>query len=94
MNREMLEKPFDKSVIKKRKGRGGEIWDYVAAAYVIKRLNDSFDGNWSFEVVKNFEMGEEIIVLGKLTAEGVTKMQFGGKNHLQAQGWFVCVSCG
>ena len=45
MNRELLEKPFDKSLIKKRKGRGGEMWDYVEAAHIIQRLNDSLDGN-------------------------------------------------
>lgn len=93
MNRELLEKPFGKSVIKKRKGRGGEVWDYVEAAHIIKRLNDSFDGNWSFEVVSHEKVDGEVIVLGKLTAEGIVKQQFGGKQvSKHKDGSLVCLA--
>ena len=95
MNRELLEKPFDRSLIKKRKGRGkgNVMWEYVEACHIIQRLNNAFDGNWSFEVVKHFEMGDEVIVLGKLTAEGISKMQFGGKQISKYDdGSFVCLT--
>ena len=75
MNREILEQPFDKSMIKRRKGRGGQMWDYVEACHIVQRLNNSFDGNWSFEIVSHEQIGEEMLVLGKLSAEGIVKMQ-------------------
>jgi len=78
MNRQLLEKPFDPAQIKQRKGRNGML-DYVEGHSVIQRLNDAFEGAWSFEVLdhKIFEDRDEILVLGKLSAEGVVKMQFG-----------------
>jgi len=77
MNRELLEKPFDKEQIKQRKGNFGEMIDYVEAHAVIQRLNDCFDGQWSFEVLTQENNGTQVMVLGKLTAEGVSKTQFG-----------------
>lgn len=78
MNRQLLEKPFDPAQIKQRKGRNGML-DYVEGHSVIQRLNDAFEGAWSFEVLdhKIVEDRDEILVLGKLSAEGVVKMQFG-----------------
>ena len=55
------------------------MWDYVETAHIIQRLNNAFDGNWSFEVVNHESADGEVIVLGKLTAEGISKIQFGGK---------------
>jgi hypothetical protein len=43
----------------------------------IQRLNDSFEGQWSFEIITQEKEGSEVIVLGKLTVEGVSKTQFG-----------------
>jgi hypothetical protein len=77
MNRELLEKPFDKEQIKQRKGNFGEMIDYVETHAVIQRLNDCFDGQWSFEVLAQENNGNQVMVLGKLTAEGVSKTQFG-----------------
>ena len=51
MNRELLEKPFDKEQIKQRKGNFGDMIDYVETHAVIQRLNDAFDGQWSFEIL-------------------------------------------
>jgi hypothetical protein len=81
MNRSLLEKPFEPSQIKQRQGNFGHILDYVEGHVVTSRLNDAFDGNWSFEVVKYriLKDTDEVLVLGKLTAEGVTKMAFGSK---------------
>jgi len=77
MNRELLEKPFEKEQIKQRKGNFGEMIDYVETHAVIQRLNDAFDGQWSFEVLTQENNGSQVMVLGKLTAEGISKTQFG-----------------
>jgi len=81
MNRHLLEKPFEPSQIKQRQGNFGHILDYVGGDVVTTRLNDAFDGNWTFEIVKYriLKDTDEVLVLGKLTAEGVTKMAFGSK---------------
>ena len=77
MNRELLEKPFGKEQIKQRKGNFGDMIDYVETHSVIQRLNDAFEGQWSFEIITQEKEGSEVIVLGKLTVEGVSKTQFG-----------------
>ena len=79
MDRDILEKEFEPSQIKKRRGAFGADLDYVEAADVIRRLNQAFDGEWSFEIVEHEQMFDEVVVLGKLTAQGISKMQFG--NH-------------
>jgi hypothetical protein len=76
MNRELLEHPFDSVQIKQRKGRNG-VLDYVEGHTVIARLNAALDGAWSFEVVVHEVRDHEVLVLGKLTAAGIVKMQFG-----------------
>jgi hypothetical protein len=76
MNRNLLEHPFDPAQIKQRKGRNG-VLDYVEGHTVIARLNAALDGAWSFEVVAHEVRDDEVLVLGKLTAAGIVKMQFG-----------------
>jgi hypothetical protein len=77
MNRDILDKEFEPSQIKRRRGAFGAELDYVETADVIRRLNDSFDAQWSFEIVEYREMFDEVVVLGRLTAEGIVKSQFG-----------------
>jgi hypothetical protein len=77
MNRQLLEKPFEPAQIRQRKGRNGML-DYVEGHSVIHRLNEALDGQWSFEIVQHEIREEEVLVLAKLTAEGITKMAFGG----------------
>ena len=82
MNRELLERPFLASEIKQREGGNGKTLDYVEGHVIVARLIDAFDGNWDF-IVKSFEVSEardEVLVVGKLTAEGITKMQFGSSS--------------
>jgi hypothetical protein len=81
MNRALLEKAFDPSQIKQRQGKFGHILDYVEGHVVTRRLNEAFESNWSFEIVKYRIIKDpgEVLVLGKLTAEGVIKMAFGSK---------------
>ena len=76
MNRQLLEKPFEPAQIRQRKGRNG-VLDYVEGHSVIQRLNEALDGQWSFEILQHEIREEEVLVLAKLTAEGITKMNFG-----------------
>jgi hypothetical protein len=92
MNRELLEKPFDKEQIRQRKGNFGDMIDYVETHAVIQRLNDAFDGQWNFEILTQENATGEVIVLGKLTADGVSKSQFGSnKISLSKQGEVISI---
>lgn len=87
MDRELLEKPFTPDQIKQRDGSFGNTLDYIEGHSVIQRLNEAFDSKWSFEVVKHevqLEIGE-VIVLGKLSADGVHKFQFGSSTITKAK---------
>ena len=76
MNRERLETPFTPAQIKQRKGRNGML-DYVEGHSVIQRLNEALEGAWSFEIVQHEVREDEVLVLAKLSAEGLVKMNFG-----------------
>ena len=75
--REVLERPFPAELVKHRTGRDGQDLTYVEGHVVIARLNEAFDGDWSFEIERHETIAEEVVVLGKLTAGGITKMAFG-----------------
>ena len=77
MNRELLEKPFSPDQIKQREGLYGDVLDYVEGSAVIQRLNDAFNAEWTFEILDHHVYEKEVVVLGKLTAQGVAKCQFG-----------------
>src|SRR6266571_6595950 len=77
MNRELLEKPFSPDQIKQREGLYGDMLDYVEGSAVIQRLNDAFNADWSFEVIEHRIHEKEVVILGKLTTQGVSKCQFG-----------------
>ena len=77
MNRQLLEDPFTPAQIKHRKGNFNRTLAYIEAPAVITRLNDAFDGAWSFDILEHHILQEEVLVLGRLTAEGITKTQFG-----------------
>ena len=80
MKRDVLERPFDRELIKTRRGHHGAILSYVEGAEYIKRLNEAFDGEWSFVIVEHTILDHEVIVMGKLTAGDVTKVAFGGSS--------------
>ena len=79
MNRQLLEQPFPKELLKTRKGRGKQ-FTYVEGAEYVRRLNDAFESTWSFEVVEHQIRDTEVIVLGKITCDGISKMAFGGSS--------------
>lgn len=75
--KEILEKPFATSKIKRRRMKDGEEFLYVGVSEYIRRLNEAFGYEWSFEIEGMRILMDEVVVLGKLTAEGITKMQYG-----------------
>ncbi len=93
MNRALLEKPFEPAQIRQRKGRNG-VLDYVEGHNVIHRLNEALDGAWSFEITHHEVREDEVLVLGRLTAEGVTKMNFGVSQVTREKGSGALVSLG
>jgi hypothetical protein len=80
MNRTELERPFEAALIKTRRGTFGQQISYVEGAEYIRRLNDAFEAEWSFEVVEHHVYDAEVVVIARLSAGGVTKMAFGGSS--------------
>jgi hypothetical protein len=93
MNRALLERPFEPAQIRQRKGRNG-VLDYVEGHTVIARLNEALDGAWSFEITHHELREDEVLVIGKLTAEGITKMAFGTSQVTREKGSGALVSLG
>ncbi|MBI4271989.1 MAG: hypothetical protein HY615_16760 [Candidatus Rokubacteria bacterium] len=93
MNRALLEQPFAPAQIRQRKGRNG-VLDYVEGHNVIHRLNEALDGAWSFEVTHHEIREDEVLVLGRLSAEHVTKMQFGVSQVTREKGSGQPISLG
>jgi hypothetical protein len=85
MNRELLEKPFPREQIKQRPGGFGETLDYIEGPLVIQRLNEAFQSEWSFRVQDHRIYDHEVVVLAELTAQGITKTQFGSKDITRAK---------
>lgn len=77
MNRVLLEQPFSDSQIKQRQGHGGMLLDYIEGHAVIQRLNDAFDGVWSFAITERIACENEVIVLGELRVSDIVKAQYG-----------------
>jgi hypothetical protein len=80
MNRNLLEQPFPDNLLRSRKGPFGQTFTYVEGTEYIRRLNYAFEGSWSFEIVEHQVREAEVMVLGKLVADGVAKMAFGGSS--------------
>jgi hypothetical protein len=80
MKRDVLTRPFETGQIKRRQGAHGKELSYVDVAAVITRLNEAFDHEWTFEVTSHEIQENEAIVVGRLTAGGITKMHFGGSS--------------
>jgi hypothetical protein len=79
MKKEILTRPFPPELVKQRPGQHGKTLSYIETHAVISRLNEGCDA-WSFEVTRHEIHEAEVVVLGKLTADGVVKMAFGGSS--------------
>ena len=77
MNPELLNRPFSSRQIKKRKTSMGFTLEYIETHTVITRLNEVFEGQWSFKILDHKFLDDDVVVLGELTAEGIVKQQFG-----------------
>jgi hypothetical protein len=80
MKRDILTRPFEPAQIRRRPGQHGKEVAYVDVAAVITRLNEALDHEWTFEVTSHEIQENEVIVVGRLTAGGITKMHFGGSS--------------
>jgi hypothetical protein len=78
VKKEVLTRPFAAEQVRTRRGQGGKSLSYVKTHAVIARLNEASDHEWSFSIERHEILADEVIVLGKLTIDGVTKMAFGG----------------
>ena len=89
-----LERPFPADLIRTRKGSFGKELSYVEIAHYIRRLNEAYGGDWSFEIVEHQVLDAEVVVLGKLTACDITKTAFGGSSITvnRESGKPVCLS--
>jgi recombination DNA repair RAD52 pathway protein len=87
MNRDILEQPFGPEQIKQREGNFGKTLDYIEGHAVIQRLNDAFDADWSFSIIRHDVLNDtdEVIVLGELKAGSVVKTQFGSSRITRAR---------
>jgi hypothetical protein len=94
MNRTLIEQPFAPSLIRQRKGSFGQTLDYIETHVVIQRLNDAFEGNWSYEIAEYTQLEDEAVVLGRLTAEGIVKQQFGSSKITRAKNGGESISIG
>ena len=92
MNKQVLTAPFAPSQIKQRPGQHGKTLSYVDVAAVIGRLNEGCD-SWSFEIVEHHIHADEVVVLGKLTVDGMVKMAFGGSRiTIDSNGQIVAIA--
>ena len=80
---EVLVKPFNKSEIKERQGSFGKTLSYIEGHAVIRRLNNAFEHNWSFEITDRLITEGHLVVTGRLKvqvgADTIVKDAFGGK---------------
>jgi len=85
MNRQLLEQTFTEDQVRYRDGSFGQQLAYVPGHVVIERLNQAFESLWSFEIVSHEIHQDEVIVIGRLSAEGITKTQFGSSRITRAR---------
>ena len=78
---DVLTRPFGVTEIKQRKTEEGRTFDYVEAHSVITRLNEAFEGAWSFRVLQSQVVDHEVIILGELSADDQVKQQFGSAKY-------------
>ena len=85
MKRDILEQPFESHLIRSRRGHSGKVFSYVEGPEYIRRLNEAFEGEWSFEVAEYQVLENDVFVIGKLTAQGIVKTAFGGTSITRNQ---------
>lgn len=84
--KDILNRPFERALIKERIGPGGRMLNYVAIGDYIARLNEAFDGDWSYEITDTKVLDDEAVVQVRLTAAGMIKMGMGGATITRRRG--------
>jgi hypothetical protein len=85
MERTQLERPFDRALVKTRRGPFGQALSYVEITEYVRRLNEVLDGAWNYEIVRWEVRETEVIVHGRLTAGDIIKEAFGGSTITTAR---------
>ncbi len=91
MKKDILTRPFPAELVKQREGQGGKMLSYLETHSVIARLNEGCDA-WSFEIVEHQILEDEVVVVAKLTADGVIKTAFGGSRITRDRGKPVSIA--
>jgi hypothetical protein len=78
MERTLLEHPFERELVKTRRGPFGKELAFVEVSEYIRRLNEVFNGSWSYQILRWDIRDSEVIVHGRLVAGDITKEAFGG----------------
>lgn len=81
MDIKTCEEPFDRALIQSKPGPGGKRLNFVAHQHYVRKLNEIFAGEWSFDIIEHTVEESEVVVLGRLTAGGVVKTAFGGADR-------------
>ncbi len=76
--RSVLERPFPEELLKQRQGPNGSKLTYAEIQVYVDRLNEAFNGTWSWELLRREQVEDQIVVEGRLTAAGITKTGVGG----------------
>jgi hypothetical protein len=76
VNRDVLRRPFTAEHVKTRPGQHGKTLSYVDVSTVLQRLHEACDV-MSFEVLRHEVLEDEVIVVGRLTADGIINVDFG-----------------
>lgn len=92
--RVILERPFGAEQIKQRQGNFGQVLDYIEGHAVIERLNEAFEGEWTFEVIWHEIREDEVLVKGRLIAGGIIKEQYGGSKVSKCKDTGAIISIG
>ena len=79
MNTELVEKEFDDKDLQNRTGNYGKLLTYITYPAYVRRMNEVFDYQWSSDLEQLQFKEEEVIAVVKVTAEGISKTQAGGK---------------
>ena len=80
MERTAVERPFDRALIKTRRGPFGQELSYVEVTEYVRRLNEVFEGAWSYQILRWDIRDSEVIVHGRLVAGDIIKEAFGGSS--------------
>lgn len=79
MNTELIEQEFDDKDLHNRPGSYGKLLTYISYPAYVRRMNEVFDYQWSSDLVQLDFKEDEVIAVVKVTAEGISKTQAGGK---------------